>query len=157
MKTQLLIAVFLILTIGTSLTRAADTEWTGAADNNFFNDANWTGAAPGSTNDHAFIEGGQNLPATIAADIGTVEIGAVSLGLFDGGSNWSASITGWFSDPKYTGPYGIPLELPYEAAQSDSPSFTGLVKEYSGDMAPRQMLNQLLDKEQVNTDVYTEQ
>ena len=87
MKTQLLIAVFLILTIGTSLTRAADTEWTGAADNNFFNDANWTGAAPGSTNDHAFIEGGQNLPATIAADIGTVEIGAVSLGLFDGGGH----------------------------------------------------------------------
>ena len=53
-------------------------------------------------------------------------------------------LTGWFSDPKYTGPYGIPLELPYEAPQPDSPSFTGLVKEYSGDMAPRQMLNELL-------------
>lgn len=87
MKTQLSIAVLFTLTIGASLMRAADTEWTGAADNNFFNDANWTGAAPGSTNDHAFIEGGQNLPATIAADIGTVEIGAVSLGLFDGGGH----------------------------------------------------------------------
>ena len=53
-------------------------------------------------------------------------------------------LTGWFSDPKYTGPYGIPLELSYEAAQSDSPSFVQLVKEYSGDMAPRQMLNELL-------------
>ena len=53
-------------------------------------------------------------------------------------------LTGWFSDPKYTGPYGIPLELPYESAQSDSPSFVQLVKEYSGDMAPRQMLNELL-------------
>jgi hypothetical protein len=53
-------------------------------------------------------------------------------------------LTGWFSDPKYTGPYGIPLELPYESVQSDSPSFVQLVKEYSGDMAPRQMLNELL-------------
>ena len=53
-------------------------------------------------------------------------------------------LTGWFSDPKYTGPYGIPLELPYESTQSDSPSFVQLVKEYSGDMAPRQMLNELL-------------
>ena len=53
-------------------------------------------------------------------------------------------LTGWFSDPKYTGPYGIPLELPYESAQSGSPSFVQLVKEYSGDMAPRQMLNELL-------------
>jgi hypothetical protein len=53
-------------------------------------------------------------------------------------------LTGWFSDPKYTGPYGIPLELPYEAAKPESPSFVSLVKEYSGDMAPRQMLNELL-------------
>ncbi|NIP55212.1 MAG: hypothetical protein GWN81_22150 [Phycisphaerae bacterium] len=53
-------------------------------------------------------------------------------------------LTGWYSDPKYTGPYGIPLELPYESPQPDSPSFVKLVKEYSGDMAPRQMLNELL-------------
>ena len=53
-------------------------------------------------------------------------------------------LNGWLSDPKYTGPYGIPHELSYEAAQSDSPSFVQLVKEYSGDMAPRQMLNELL-------------
>jgi hypothetical protein len=53
-------------------------------------------------------------------------------------------LTGWFSDPRYTGPYGIPLELPYEAPQPDSPSFIKLVKQYSGDMAPRQMLNELL-------------
>ena len=53
-------------------------------------------------------------------------------------------LTGWFSDPKYTGPYGIPLELPYESVQQDGPSFVRLVREYSGDMAPRQMLNELL-------------
>jgi len=53
-------------------------------------------------------------------------------------------LAGWYSDPNYTGPYGIPLELPYESSVSDEPSVVGLVKTYSGDMAPRQMLNELL-------------
>ncbi len=53
-------------------------------------------------------------------------------------------LAGWYSDPTYTGPYGIPLELPYEASEGDEQSFVGLVKNYSGDMAPRQMLNELL-------------
>ena len=53
-------------------------------------------------------------------------------------------LTGWFSDPVFTGPYGIPLELPYEADEPDGPCFVKLVKQYSGDMAPRQMLNELL-------------
>jgi hypothetical protein len=53
-------------------------------------------------------------------------------------------LTGWYSDPKYTGPYGIPLELPYESPDVDSPSVVNLVRAYSGDMAPRQMLNELL-------------
>ncbi len=54
-------------------------------------------------------------------------------------------LTGWYSDPLFQGPYGIPLELPYEAAESGDPSFSELVKRYSGDMAPRQMLNQLVE------------
>lgn len=54
-------------------------------------------------------------------------------------------LTGWYSDPAYQGPYGIPLELPYEASDEGEPSFVALVKNYSGDMAPRQMLNQLLE------------
>jgi hypothetical protein len=54
-------------------------------------------------------------------------------------------LTGWYSDPKYQGPYGIPLELPYDLGNSDEPSFVQLVKQYSGDMAPRQMLNQLIE------------
>ncbi|MEM1174239.1 MAG: DUF6502 family protein [Pseudomonadota bacterium] len=53
-------------------------------------------------------------------------------------------LTGWYTDPKYTGPYGIPLELPYESDVGDGKSFVGLVREYSGDMAPRQMLNELV-------------
>ena len=54
-------------------------------------------------------------------------------------------LTGWYSDPRYQGPYGIPLELPYDSGDVDEPSFIQLVKEYSGDMAPRQMLNQLME------------
>jgi hypothetical protein len=53
-------------------------------------------------------------------------------------------LAGWYSDPNYTGPYGIPLELPYESNAADEPSVVGLVRTYSGDMAPRQMLNELL-------------
>lgn len=53
-------------------------------------------------------------------------------------------LTGWYTDPKYTGPYGIPLELPYETDSGDGKSFVNLVREYSGDMAPRQMLNELV-------------
>jgi len=53
-------------------------------------------------------------------------------------------LAGWYGDPSYTGPYGIPLELPYESSAKDEPSFVGLVKTYSGDMASRQMLNELL-------------
>ncbi len=56
----------------------------------------------------------------------------------------SRVLSGWYEDPKFTGPYGIPLELPYESQSEGQVSFTELVKTYSGDMAPRQMLNELL-------------
>ena len=54
-------------------------------------------------------------------------------------------LTGWYSDPKYQGPYGIPLELPYDTPEPETPNFVDLVRQYSGDMAPRQILNQLLE------------
>jgi hypothetical protein len=54
-------------------------------------------------------------------------------------------LTGWFSDPAFQGPYGIPLELPYESSDTESQSFVELVRRYSGDMAPRQMLKQLVE------------
>ncbi|MDJ0750997.1 MAG: DUF6502 family protein [Woeseiaceae bacterium] len=53
-------------------------------------------------------------------------------------------LAGWYSDPNYIGPYGIPLELPYDSLEPDGISFVTLVKQYSGDMAPRQMLNELI-------------
>ena len=51
-------------------------------------------------------------------------------------------LLGWHTDPVYTGPYGLPLELPFTSANSIS--FLALVKKYSGDMAPRAMLDELL-------------
>lgn len=53
-------------------------------------------------------------------------------------------LAGWHSDPKYIGPYGVPLELPYESSIEDVPTFTSLVKTYSGDMASKQMLMELI-------------
>ncbi len=58
-------------------------------------------------------------------------------------------LTGWYSDPQFQGPYGIPLELAYENGSDETPSFVDLVRRYSGDMAPRQMLNQLVESEAV--------
>ncbi len=56
----------------------------------------------------------------------------------------SRVLAGWHSDPKYIGPYGVPLELLYESSIDGVPSFTALVKTYSGDMAPKQMLMELI-------------
>src|SRR5215471_2561124 len=55
----------------------------------------------------------------------------------------SRVLLGWHTDPEFTGPYGMPLELPFE---SDSgASFVGLVRKHSGDMAARAMLDELLN------------
>lgn len=51
-------------------------------------------------------------------------------------------LTGWHQDPDFTGPYGMPYELPFEAIESKR-SFTALVRRYSGDMPPRAMLDEL--------------
>ncbi len=68
------------------------------------------------------------------------------------GSNEGASLSrvmwvvaGWNQDPDFTGPYGLPLVIPFEAdSRGDVPSFTELVRRHSGDMAPRAMLDELL-------------
>jgi hypothetical protein len=57
----------------------------------------------------------------------------------------SRVLAGWHSDPQFLGPYGMPLEIPYEApVDGGTPSFVDLVRTYSGDMAPRPMLKELL-------------
>jgi hypothetical protein len=52
-------------------------------------------------------------------------------------------LEGWHTDSDYTGPYGLPVELSFEGG-SRSINFTALVRKYSGDMAPRAMLDELL-------------
>ena len=49
----------------------------------------------------------------------------------------------WHTDTEYTGAYGLPVELLFDGLPG-RPSFTELVKKYSGDMAPRAMLDELL-------------
>jgi hypothetical protein len=57
----------------------------------------------------------------------------------------SRVLSGWHNDPDYVGPYGLPLEIPYDNPSSSghSPSFVHLVKTYSGDMPPKGMLEEL--------------
>jgi hypothetical protein len=52
-------------------------------------------------------------------------------------------LTGWHTDADYTGPYGLPLELQFENSEKQ-PDFSQLVQRYSGDMAARAMLDELL-------------
>jgi hypothetical protein len=67
---------------------------------------------------------------------------------FGGGTSLSRVgrvIAGWNQDPDFTGPYGIPLAIPFEDdPRIDAPSFAELVRRHSGDMAPRAMLDELL-------------
>jgi hypothetical protein len=51
-------------------------------------------------------------------------------------------LEGWHTDPTFTGPYGMPMELPFESPTSAS--FASLVRKHSGDMAPRAMLDELI-------------
>jgi hypothetical protein len=62
---------------------------------------------------------------------------------FDGNLNRVIRVLeGWHNDPMFTGPYGMPSELPFESPTSAS--FASLVRRHSGDMAPRAMLDELI-------------
>ena len=52
-------------------------------------------------------------------------------------------LQGWYTDSEFTGPYGVPLDLKFDDAPR-KPSFTELVRRYSGDMPARAMLDELL-------------
>lgn len=53
-------------------------------------------------------------------------------------------LSGWHTDPDFTGPYGMPLELRYDSDIPADATFARLVQRYSGDMTPRAMLDELL-------------
>ena len=50
-------------------------------------------------------------------------------------------LQGWCQDPAYLGPYGLPLEIPFEG---DGLSFEQLVKTYTDSTNPRALLDELL-------------
>ena len=58
-------------------------------------------------------------------------------------------LTGWHTDPEFTGPYGMPLEIRYDSEVPNDTTFVRLVQQYSGDMTPRAMLDELLRVEAV--------
>ena len=53
-------------------------------------------------------------------------------------------LAGWHTDPDFTGPYGMPLEIRYDSSILNDATFVRLVQQYSGDMTPRAMLDELL-------------
>jgi hypothetical protein len=53
-------------------------------------------------------------------------------------------LSGWHTDPDYVGPYGLPLEIRYDSEHPKDVTFVRLVQQYSGDMTPRAMLDELL-------------
>jgi len=54
-------------------------------------------------------------------------------------------LTGWSTDPRYVGPYGWPLDVPFESSNPNrTQSFVELVKRYSGNASPESMLEELL-------------
>lgn len=53
-------------------------------------------------------------------------------------------LSGWHTDPDFTGPYGMPLEVRYDSDIPADATFVQLVQRYSGDMTPRAMLDELL-------------
>jgi Family of unknown function (DUF6502) len=50
-------------------------------------------------------------------------------------------LQGWSQDPQYLGPYGLPLEVPFEGATM---SFEDLVNKYAGDVPARALLEELV-------------
>jgi hypothetical protein len=50
-------------------------------------------------------------------------------------------LQGWCQDPAYLGPYGLPLEIPFEG---EGISFEQIVKTYTDSTNPRALLNELL-------------
>ena len=53
-------------------------------------------------------------------------------------------LVGWYTDPEFIGPYGMPLELQYESGSSGDITFSYLVRKHSGDMSPRSVLDELV-------------
>lgn len=60
-------------------------------------------------------------------------------------------LTGWSTDPKYVGPYGWPIDVPFEIAGDEhKASFVEIVKRFCGNTSAQSMLNELLNVQAVS-------
>lgn len=50
----------------------------------------------------------------------------------------------WHTDAKYTGPYGVLLDLRFVSTDRSTPSFSDLVQAYCNDIQPRALLDELI-------------
>ena len=54
-------------------------------------------------------------------------------------------VAAWNQDPDFTGPYGLPLAIPFEAKDgSNTPTFRELVRRHCADVSAQAMLDELL-------------
>jgi len=70
---------------------------------------------------------------------------SIRTGVFTFDSNLNRVIRvleGWHTDPVFTGPYGMPRDLPFDSG--DQANFVTLVRMHSGDMTARAMLDELI-------------
>jgi len=63
----------------------------------------------------------------------------------------SRLLTGWSTDPRYVGPYGWPMDVPFESVGNEpTPSFSEIVKRFCGNTSAQSMLNELLHVQAVS-------
>jgi hypothetical protein len=63
----------------------------------------------------------------------------------------SRLLTGWSTDPKYVGPYGWPIDVPYESSSDEhKASFVEIVKRFCGNASPQSMLDELLNVQAIS-------
>lgn len=72
--------------------------------------------------------------------------------------SWAASevLAGWHSDPSYSGPYGLVLDIPFSSIGAERPqggrSFEALVRKYAGeDVSARVVLDDLIKSKNVQS------
>ena len=68
-----------------------------------------------------------------------------------------AILTGWYTDPNSTGPYGVLLDLEFSRSKESPYSFTDLASAYCPGVSPRALMDELLRTEavqEVGTGVY---
>jgi uncharacterized protein DUF6502 len=60
-------------------------------------------------------------------------------------------LTGWSTDPKYVGPYGWPIDVPFDQTGDEhKASFVEIVKRFCGNASAQSMLNELLNVQAVS-------